>query len=644
MKYLFLMLMPIIIFADAYAPKLQRRRAVPNVTVTRWVSPDGSQPLKFKEWNAKQSKTKAWQIKPIYLPENKLDTRVDILVEDSLVSYLTSNLDTLVADLVLESYAPAVYSVSGSSPESLRNFLISEYRAGMVSTVLIGDLPVAWFQMIDDWNNNGIRDPGEGYEEFPCELYFMDLDGSWEDNYMQYDTLDSMVPGTDNVFDTHIGNLMPEISISRMPVSVIGFPVQTLQFYFNKNHRYRNAQLPVCDRALVYVDDDWIPHSYGWDQDVGMVYSDRVFIWDAEQTRAIDYRPRIDSAAYQWIGLFAHSWPGGHGWKYNNGQLWDWFWADEIPSINPIAVFYNLFACSNARFVENGFCGGRYVFNTSTGLASIGSAKTGSMLEFQDFYGQLALGKTLGESFREWFGARISDGFEPWEKSWFYGMCLIGDGLLKTHTPIDVGVSSIIAPPIRVDSGSVVTPQVKVKNFGNAAVDFSIVLRIGTGYEDIKDVNGLSSGDTAIVNFFPWTARPLGTQVIRCTTLLAGDVNAFNDLFIDSVIVVPGPGIADDETRNVSGKFGLENIFPNPFISRTIISFAISKESRVDLVIYNASGKLVRSLKSEILKAGSYRVTWDGKDNQGIDVMSGIYFYTIKTEGYKTIKKLVLMR
>jgi FlgD Ig-like domain/Peptidase family C25 len=615
-----------------------------NIKVTRWVSPDNSKPLSFKAWQANQNITKTWNITPLYLPTNKLDTRVDLLIQNSLVSQITAQIDTIVTDLVQENYAPAVYAVTSNSAESLRNFLITEYQTGMVSAVLVGSLPTAWFQMIDDWNDNGIRDPDEGYEEFPCELYFMDLNGTWEDNFIRLDSLDSLVPGTDGIYDTHYGDMSPEISISRMPAGIVGNPILNLRSYFSKDHRYRNAQLPVQDRALVYVDDDWVPWAGQWDADLGMVYSNRLLIYDVEQTRAADYRPRIDSAPYQWIGLFAHSWPLGHGWKYNSGQDWDWFYGSEIPTINPTAVFYNLFACSNARFVEDGFCGGRYVFNTTTGLASVGSTKTGSMLEFQDFYSQLAAGKTLGEAFREWFIARISDGFAPSEKAWFYGMCVIGDGLLKTHTPIDIGVDKIITPSGALDSGSVVTPQVIVKNFGNATVDFSVILRIGTGYEDTKDVYGLSSNDSAIVSFNQWTARLLGTQVTRCTTLLNGDLNSYNNLLIDSVIVVPGSGIVNNQINLAPKKFALDNISPNPFIAKTVIGFTIPQECKVDLAIFNASGKLLRSLKSEILKAGSYRVSWDGKDDQGINVMSGIYFYTIKTNDYKATKKLVLMR
>jgi hypothetical protein len=79
-----------------------------------------------------------------------------------------------------------------------------------------------------------------------------------------------------------------------------------------------------------------------------------------------------------------------------------------------------------------------YVFRTATGLAAIGSCKTGSMLEFQDFYWPLSNGQPLALAFQEWFAGRAAGGFEPWERSWFYGMSLIGDGLLKPRVPTGV--------------------------------------------------------------------------------------------------------------------------------------------------------------------------------------------------------------
>ncbi|UCG44206.1 MAG: hypothetical protein JSU73_06260 [candidate division WOR-3 bacterium] len=356
------------------------------------------------------------------------DRRVDILIEAELVDSLGPSLNTMASDLLAEGYQVSLLSVSGSSPESLRSFLRAEYDSGLVHAVFVGELPVAWFQIINDFQGNGSND---GYEEFPCDLYFMDLDGTWRDDSLRYSNQDSLVPGSDGIYDVHVDSVAPEIGISRLHASTLGDEVSLLRGYLDKAHRYRAGRLVVSDRALVYIDDDWYDSAPRWDRDVGYLYPDRVSIWDPESTRAADYRPRVDSAGYEWLQLCAHSSPAVHAWKYNSGQSWDRFYATEIGVVDPEACFYNLFCCSNVRYVTAGYMGGRYVFETTKGLAAIGSCKTGSMLEFGQFYRPLSTGRSLSSAFTDWFRYRAQDGFERWERSWFYGMALIGDGLLR---------------------------------------------------------------------------------------------------------------------------------------------------------------------------------------------------------------------
>jgi hypothetical protein len=413
-----------------------------DVTVLRWESPDSSKPLSFAEWRS-GLQPRTWHVEPL-VPASRFSNRIDFFVEETLVSVLQQSLDTLAADLVDDTTDVAIFSVGGTSAESLKALLAAEYQTGMTSAVLVGDLPIAWFQMIDDFNSQGAND---GYEEFPCDLFFMDLDGTWKDSLVRLDTLDSLVPGSDSIYDVHEGDLTPEIAVSRLPASAIGDAESLLVSYFDKSHRYRNGQLPVPDRALVYVDDDWERWAAEWDSNVGLLYHDRVFISDPETTRIADYEPRIDSADYQWVALMSHSWPGGHAMKYDSGANWDYFYATWIPALDPQANFYNLFACSNVRFVEDGYCGGCYVFQTSAGLGAIGSTKTGSMLRFGDFYSPLGQDGTLGEAFREWFDAILEDGWTPSERSWFYGMCLVGDGTLKPRVST-TGIAETDASPL----------------------------------------------------------------------------------------------------------------------------------------------------------------------------------------------------
>ena len=168
-----------------------------DVAPLRWQSPDNSRPLSFAEWRS-GLQPQPWHVEPL-VPASRFSNRVDFFVEETLVSVLRQSLDTLVADLVDDTTDVAVFSVSGTSAESLKALLAAEYQTGMTSAVLVGDLPIAWFQLIDDWNSNGVRDDGERYEEFPCDLFFMDLDGAWNDGMVRLDTLDSLVPGSDSI-------------------------------------------------------------------------------------------------------------------------------------------------------------------------------------------------------------------------------------------------------------------------------------------------------------------------------------------------------------------------------------------------------------------------------------------------------------
>lgn len=433
----------------------------PDVTILRWLSPDSSKPTPFRTWLSTNPKILKWDVKPLKSGKHSFNDRVDILVADSLVAPLTDYLDTLYLDLENEGYDVAAFAITGTSCESLRAFLQQEYQdSPLTAAILIGNLPVPWFQLIDDWNNNRRRDPDEGYEEFPCDLFLMDLDGVWQDSWVRYDTFDSLVPGMDSIYDTHAGNLAPEIGIARIYAASIGRQDSLIKLYLARCHQYRTGGLTVSDRALVYIDDDWTPWSQEWNSYVGYLYPQRVFIADSEQTRIRDYKPRLDSAAYQWIQLCAHSWPGGHAMKYNHGQNWDWFYAESIPRINPEACFYNLFACSNVRFIEPGYCGGRYVFQSTSGLGAIGSTKTGSMLEFQDFYLPLSNGTPLALAFKQWFGAQAQGGFEPWERSWFYGMCLIGDGLLKPRFSVPVAENQRASTRSSFSNSTIIRNQV----------------------------------------------------------------------------------------------------------------------------------------------------------------------------------------
>jgi len=91
-------------------------------------------------------------------------------------------------------------------------------------------------------------------------------------------------------------------------------------------------------------------------------------------------------------------------------------------------------------------------------------------------------------------------------------------------------------------------------------------------------------------------------------------------------------------------QFSLFQNHPNPFNPETDISYNLPKEYHVKLTIFNVMGQKVRTLVDEDQIAGQKTVYWDGKDENGQGVASGIYFYKLSVGAYTETKKMLLLR
>ena len=90
--------------------------------------------------------------------------------------------------------------------------------------------------------------------------------------------------------------------------------------------------------------------------------------------------------------------------------------------------------------------------------------------------------------------------------------------------------------------------------------------------------------------------------------------------------------------------FSLAQNLPNPFNSTTIIGFALPTQTQVELAIYNLAGQKVTTLVEGARRAGNYTLSWDGRDSQGKDQASGVYFYRLRAGHHTQLKKLLLLR
>ena len=109
------------------------------------------------------------------------------------------------------------------------------------------------------------------------------------------------------------------------------------------------------------------------------------------------------------------------------------------------------------------------------------------------------------------------------------------------------------------------------------------------------------------------------------------------------------PTFVKDDDHNTPQRFELSQNYPNPFNPTTKIQFRVGSLEfgdpvRTTMKVYNILGQLVRTLVDEEKTPGKYEINWDGNDDSGKEVGSGIYFYQLRTRDYTDTKKMVLLR
>ena len=102
--------------------------------------------------------------------------------------------------------------------------------------------------------------------------------------------------------------------------------------------------------------------------------------------------------------------------------------------------------------------------------------------------------------------------------------------------------------------------------------------------------------------------------------------------------------VAIDDKGNLPADFTLDQNYPNPFNPETQISFQLPQSGQVKLAVYNPLGQLVRVLVDEALTAGTFEVRWNGQNQFGHQVASGVYLYRLEAGREVITRKMVLLR
>ncbi len=98
------------------------------------------------------------------------------------------------------------------------------------------------------------------------------------------------------------------------------------------------------------------------------------------------------------------------------------------------------------------------------------------------------------------------------------------------------------------------------------------------------------------------------------------------------------------EDAAMPSAFPILSVYPNPFNPSTVIECTLSTDSKSELAIYALTGQKVRTLASEYLPSGKHQFRWDGKDDSGQVVSSGVYIAKLKAGNFSAASKMVLVK
>ncbi len=362
---------------------------------------------------------------------------IAVIVESSIFPNVSEAVFQYRKDLNDTGYHIILYTNPIATAEALKTLLSNWYESdNLVGAVLIGQLPYALFHHDESTEFSA--------ETFICDLFLMDLDGQWSD----WNPIDG-------VYDTHsstpLTDRFPEIFVGRIDPSCLTWGSGTAQHitnYLSRIHDYRIGGVQRYRRALAYIDDDWSGYwGIRWSADLGLAYEDCTSIrLPPTHTNATDWSTNRLTQNYQWGHLCAHSsatthyfGPGGTG----EGTVS----SSQIRAAPPSFNFYNLFSCSGAKWTTSDNLAVTYTFSGDFSLATIGSSKTGGMMDCNEFYIPLSQNATLGESIVDWFSQSLTSSSSAGSEylEWYYGMNIVGDPLLSIYYDTTVLTPHIVS-------------------------------------------------------------------------------------------------------------------------------------------------------------------------------------------------------
>lgn len=194
-------------------------------------------------------------------------------------------------------------------------------------------------------------------------------------------------------------------------------------------------------------------------------------------------------------------------------------------------------------------------------------------------------------------------------------------------------------------SSSSITLQITRLNV-NMPSDWSSSFCVGSScyspFVDTVEVTLLPDSTTELIlDVYTGSNPDVGTLDVKVENM----ANA-SDTLRKHFVVSTGPNAIHSRRVAVSGGFAIYQNYPNPFNPTTTIPFEVglAGRQRTSLIIYNLLGQKVRILVNDYLAPGVHQVVWDGRNDRGEPVPSGLYFYRLQSGTHVLTGKMILVK
>ncbi len=216
--------------------------------------------------------------------------------------------------------------------------------------------------------------------------------------------------------------------------------------------------------------------------------------------------------------------------------------------------------------------------------------------------------------------------------------------------PIDAGVINagmleLVSPVSGDDLTDAEIVSVNIINVGTKAIsNFPVGYRINGGRAISEAIEAsILPGDTLLYSFTK-TANlsAAGSYDFAVFLHIPGDISASNDSVFATIENTVVSGI--NETSAIPTVFALNENYPNPFNPETTIRYDVPQAAQVRMSIYNLLGQRVRMLMNDRVPAGYRTIIWNGRDDYGRAMPSGIYLLRMESDKFSATRKMVLLK